>query len=74
MLSTEGIRGVLRSFGQYGAATLLITHRQEIARMADRASQICDGRIVYSGPPQAVIDHYQGRRCIVCDGKECGHG
>jgi Fe-S cluster assembly ATP-binding protein len=73
MLSTEGIRGVLRSFGQYGAATLLITHRQEIARMADRASQICDGRIVFSGSPQAVIDHYQGRRCIVCDGKECGH-
>lgn len=72
MLSTGGIRDVIHSFREFGAA-LLITHREEIARMADRASQICDGRIVFCGPPQEVIDHYRGRRCIVCDGKECGH-
>ena len=73
MLSTAALRQVLRSFAANGAAALLITHREEIARMADRASQICDGRIVFSGPPQEVIDHYQGRRCLVCDGRECGH-
>jgi Fe-S cluster assembly ATP-binding protein len=73
MLSTEGLRDVIRSFRECGSAALLITHREEIARMADRASQMCDGRIVFSGSPQEVIDHYRGRRCLVCDGRECGH-
>lgn len=73
MLSTQGIIDVISEFRNRGTAVLLITHRQEIARIADRASQICGGRIVLSGLPADVTDHFQGRRCLLCDGRECEH-
>jgi len=73
MLSTRGIIDVISTFRDRRTAVLLITHREEIALIADRASQICGGRIVSSGPPQEVADRFQGRRCQLCDGRECTH-
>lgn len=73
MLSTQGIIDVIEAFRNHGTAVLLITHREQIALIADRASQICGGRIVFSGPPAEVADHFQGRRCLLCDGRECSH-
>jgi len=73
MLSTRGIIDVIEAFRARRIAVLLITHREEIALIADRASQICGGRIVCSGPPQHVADRFQGRRCRLCDGQECPH-
>jgi len=73
MLSTRGIIDVIEAFRRGGSAVLLITHREEIALIADRASQICGGRIVFSGSAEEVTNRFQGRRCRVCDGEECGH-
>jgi len=73
MLSTQGIIDVIEVFRNRGTAVMLITHREEIALIADRASQICGGRIVCSGLPAAVTNHFQGRRCRLCDGRECIH-
>jgi len=73
MLSTQGIIDVIDEFRNRGTAVLLITHREEIALIADRASQICGGRIVCSGSPAEVTAYFQGRRCLLCDGLECGH-
>lgn len=73
MLSTGDIIGVIEALREGGAAILLITHREEIARMADRASLLCGGRIVCTGTPVAVADRYRERHCIVCDGTECDY-
>ncbi len=72
MLSTQDIIEVISAFRRDGAAVLLITHREEIASIANRASQICAGRIICTGAPQMVADHYKNRKCLVCDGRECG--
>jgi Fe-S cluster assembly ATP-binding protein len=74
LLSIQGIIDVIEAFRRHGTAVLLITHREEIARIADRASYLCGGRIVCSGAAGEVAEHYLGRRCLRCDGKECGHG
>lgn len=71
MLSTQGIIDVIRAFRERGTAVLLITHREEIALIADVASQICGGRIVCSGPPPQVAEHFRERRCRFCNGQEC---
>ncbi|HEY7321021.1 MAG TPA: ABC transporter ATP-binding protein [Candidatus Binatia bacterium] len=71
MLSVKEIVDVIYSFKEFQASVLLITHREEIARIADRASQLCGGRIVFSGSPSEVAEHYKTRRCIVCDGNQC---
>jgi Fe-S cluster assembly ATP-binding protein len=74
MLSTRDLIEVIAAFRQAGSAILLITHREEIAAVADRAAQICGGRIVCTGPPGQVAAHFKNRQCLICDGRECGHG
>jgi Fe-S cluster assembly ATP-binding protein len=54
-----------------GAAVLLITHEEALARQADVASQICGGRIVCSGEPERVVERYKRRICERCDGGRC---
>lgn len=71
MLSTQDIINVIAAFKQGGSAVLLITHREEIAAIADRASQLCNGRIVCSGTPSGVAEHYKARQCLTCNGREC---
>jgi Fe-S cluster assembly ATP-binding protein len=71
MLSTTDILNVIDAFRARGAAVLLITHREEIALQADRASQLCGGRVVCSGPPAQVATFYKERRCQFCDGEVC---
>lgn len=71
MLSTDDIIRVLDRLRSGGSAALLITHRDEIAAAADRASQICGGKIVYSGSSGAVAAVFKSRRCETCNGEVC---
>lgn len=71
LLSIREIMELIRTFKARGAAVLLITHREEVTRMADRASQLCGGRIVCSGDPATVAANYRGRACLRCNGEEC---
>ena len=73
MLSTQDIVNVISAFKKHGSSVLLITHREEIVLIADRASQICNGRIVCSGNPEKVADYYKSRKCFVCDGEVCAY-
>jgi Fe-S cluster assembly ATP-binding protein len=73
LLSLGEIGQVIHSFKDSGASVLLITHREEIVLLADRASQLCGGKIVLTAPPAEVAEHYKSRRCTVCDGQECRH-
>ncbi len=71
MLSTRDIINVINAFRGHGSAVLLITHREEIVVVADRASQLCNGKIVYSGSPAEVADYYKSRQCVACNGEIC---
>ena len=71
MLSTQDIINVINLFKQNGSAVLLITHREEIALIADKASQLCRGGIVCSGNPREVAEYYKSRKCLVCHGEVC---
>ncbi len=71
MLSIHDIINVIRVFRENGSSVLLITHRDEIAKIADKASQLCQGKIVYSGTPEDVAAYYKSRECLICDGEVC---
>lgn len=73
MLSLGEIANVIETFKLSGSAVLLITHVEQIAAYADRASQLCGGRIVFRGTPAEVISYYKARLCRRCDGKLCGY-
>jgi Fe-S cluster assembly ATP-binding protein len=73
MLSINHIINVIRTLKDNGGAVLLITHQEEVAAIADSASQLCNGRIIFSGDPAHVIEHFRGRTCVRCDGEVCGY-
>lgn len=71
IVSTIDIIGVLEHFRNQGSSVLLITHRHEIAAGADRASQICGGRIVFTGSPGQVADRFMTRTYSHCTEEVC---
>jgi Fe-S cluster assembly ATP-binding protein len=73
MLSTQDIVNVINAFKKNSSSVLLITHREEIVLIADRASQLCNGRVVCSGNPEKVAEYYKSRKCFVCDGGVCAY-
>lgn len=73
LLSMDDVVRVIDSLKTNGAAVLLITHQEDVAAHAGRASQICGGRIVASGAVAEVIESYKTRRCRQCNGKVCDY-
>lgn len=73
MLSIGHIIDIIRALKRAGGSVLLITHQEDVALIADRASQLCAGRIIYSGNPREAVAHFRGRNCVRCDGEICGY-
>lgn len=74
LLSLDDLIAAIQAMKSTGSTILLITHVEQVAAHADRASQLCGGRIVCQGETQAVIENYKARRCRRCDGETCNHG
>lgn len=71
LLSIDEIAAVIERLKQDGATVLLITHRQEMARIADHASHLCDGHIIFTGTAEEVAQRFKSRPCRVCNGEVC---
>ncbi|MBC7221945.1 ABC transporter ATP-binding protein [Candidatus Bipolaricaulota bacterium] len=67
VLSLDDIMEVIRRMNRGGTTVLLITHREEFARAAHRASHLCGGRILKTGECEEVVRFYKN----FC--KECTH-
>jgi len=61
-LSLGDIAALIRRMADQGTAVLLITHRDEMVTVADSASLMCQGSIIFQGDP-AEVRQYYGRRC-----------
>ena len=60
-LSLDDIGMLIRSMAQAGSAVLLISHRDEMVSVADSASIMCLGTVIYSGDPATAHEYYRGR-------------
>lgn len=60
-LSISDVNDLIRKMAQNGSAVLLITHRPELVEIADVASLMCLGSIVFTGNPEEASRYYQGR-------------
>ncbi len=67
--SLDEIVRVVQELRDAGSAVLLISHREEMGRIADHASQMCGGRVICSGRPEQVAAHYREHHCVFCDGE-----
>lgn len=73
LVSVRSILAVIGRIQQNGSSILLITHREEVAGIADKASLLCGGKVVMTGAPDKIIQNYKARHCIVCNGRECDY-
>jgi Fe-S cluster assembly ATP-binding protein len=64
-LSIENVVDVIRTFSRTGTAVLLITHHEDVAEVADRASSLCGGTILKTGEPTAIARFYRNH-CQEC--------
>lgn len=71
LMSIGEISEVILQLREHGAAVLLITHREDMARLAERASCLCAGKIIFSGSPDAVAERFRAKPCTVRGGRTC---
>jgi len=71
LISINNILAVINRIKQNGSSILLITHQEEVAGIADRASLLCGGKIILTAAPDRVVIQYKSRQCLVCNGREC---
>jgi Fe-S cluster assembly ATP-binding protein len=64
-LSIANIVDVIRTLARNGTAVLLITHHEEVAAIADRASSLCGGTILKTGDPAAIARFFRNH-CQEC--------
>ena len=60
-LSITDVANLIRQMAQKGSAVLLITHRPELVAVANIASLMCLGSLVFTGSPEEASLYYQGR-------------
>ncbi|MEM0231276.1 MAG: ABC transporter ATP-binding protein [Candidatus Woesearchaeota archaeon] len=63
--SLKDLVRVLKKMREEGSSVVLITHREEVAKHADRALLICAGKIVKSGDSSAVSEYFR-KECAAC--------
>ncbi|MGD8997501.1 MAG: ABC transporter ATP-binding protein [Anaerolineae bacterium] len=61
VLCLEDIIALVRLMADEGTTVVLITHRDEMATVADRASLMCAGSVVSTGLPSEVREYFAGR-------------
>lgn len=64
-LSIDYVVEVIKTFSRSGTTVLLITHHEEVAEVADRASSLCGGTILKTGDPVAVARFFRNH-CQEC--------
>ncbi len=68
ILSLEKVKSLIKDFKANGSTVLLITHRDEVAEIADRAFLMCSGAIINEGLPGEISDYFK-HECNNCDHK-----
>ena len=68
MLALDKIIGMIKTLRKKGSTVLLITHREEVAEIADRTSLMCSGRIVKEGKSKEVSRYFKNL-CVPCPTK-----
>ncbi len=62
VLCLDDIMALMRRMADEGTSVLLITHRDEMAEVADTASLMCGGAVINTGTP-AEVREYFAQRC-----------
>ncbi len=66
MASMNAIRRAIRELREMKTTVLIITHNERVALFSDRASLMCDGKIIKTGIPEEVTQYFK-THCRDCN-------
>ena len=69
MLSQEAVINMIREIKNYGGSVILITHDEEVVKIADRSALMCSGLAFKVGKPAEIIEYYK-EHCKPCPTKD----
>jgi Fe-S cluster assembly ATP-binding protein len=61
----DKIIGFVRNLRERGTTVILITHRADAARIAERGALIGEGYLVRKGSSQELVEYFENR-CLIC--------
>jgi len=64
ILVLDRIIGFIREIRERGTAVILITHRADVAKIAERAALIGEGYLVKEGSSQDVVEYFENK-CLL---------
>ncbi len=67
-ISVEKVMQLIKDFKKMGSTVLLITHRDRVAEIADKAFLMCAGQIIQQGAPKDVTAFFKNE-CTECNHK-----
>ncbi|MCR4427943.1 MAG: ABC transporter ATP-binding protein [Caldiserica bacterium] len=65
VLALDHVVNLIKEMKRRGTTVLLITHREEVAEIADKASLLCQGFIVKEGNSREVGEYFR-KKCLPC--------
>lgn len=68
MISQDAVISMIYEIRDYGGSVILITHEEEVVKIADRAALMCSGLAFKTGGTQEIVEYYRGR-CAPCTSK-----
>jgi Fe-S cluster assembly ATP-binding protein len=68
MLSQTAVTNLIKEIKAYGGSVILITHDEEVVKVADRAALMCSGLAFKVGKPAEIIEYYK-ENCKPCPTK-----
>lgn len=68
MISQEAVISMIYEIRDYGGSVILITHEEEVVKIANRAALMCSGLAFKTGGTREIVEYYRGR-CAPCTSK-----
>jgi len=68
MLSQDAVMNMMKEIKGYGGSVILITHDEEVVKIADRSALMCSGLTFKVGEPAEIIEYYK-EHCKPCPTK-----
>ena len=65
ILALDRIMEFIRDLRERDTAVILITHRADVARIAERSALIGEGYLVKEGTSQEVVEYFENK-CLLC--------
>jgi Fe-S cluster assembly ATP-binding protein len=65
IIAINNISRIIKNFKREGIAVLLITHSDEILKLADKAALLCNGRIIKRGTADVIAEYFRDY-CLYC--------